>query len=58
LAGQSVLGVKKEIDLSGAPLTRRETVMMMAMVVMMVPDGRRHEAASLLNASKRVKLSA
>ena len=40
-------------DLSGAPLTRRETVMMVAV---MVPDGCHHESASLLDAGKRVKL--
>jgi hypothetical protein len=50
-----VLGWKKRIGLSGAPLTRRETVVMVAV---MVPDGKRHEGASLLNDGKRVKLSA
>jgi hypothetical protein len=58
LAGQSVLGLKERIGLSGAPLTRRETVMMVAMVAMTVPDGKCHEGASLLNEGKRVKLSA
>jgi hypothetical protein len=55
LAGQSVLGWKKRIALSGAPLTRRVTVMM---VVVKVPDGKCHQGASLLNDGKRVKLSA
>jgi len=45
--------MNRDVDLSGAPLTRRETVMMMAVVM---PDRRKHEAARLLNGVKRVKL--
>jgi hypothetical protein len=41
-------------SLSGAPLTRHGTVMMMAV---MMPDGECHESASLLNDGKRVKLA-